>query len=284
MVTINMTTVSWNNFTFKTDTHPASPTSSEPGLKPGFNQWMPENVSVAANGNLQFSILRNSKASWEGQVVWAAAEAVLQQEVNYGSYYITFKMTDANGNPFWDNFDTSNGSAVDVNTIFGVFLYDDSGEGGDNPYREIDFIEVGFQGQPNDGTGWIGSQPGGPILNNAQFALQPWDAATANKPDFDILRRFNIDVAKIPASGEVTIACTWAAAATPVSYSLAYGAFDSSNFPTTDIETYTSPASVNSYVPTQTSNMKLHMNFWPYGGPSTDEPAYCQVTNLEVPG
>lgn len=281
-----MTTVTWKNFTFQTDTHPASPTASEPGLKPGFNQWMPQNVSLGANGNLQLTIERNSKATWNGEVVWAAAEAVLQQALSYGTYFVTFKVTDADGNPDWSNYDVANGSNVDTNSIFGVFLYDTNGDGGDNPFSEIDFIELGFQAQPNDGKGWIGEQPGGPKLNNAQFALQPWDANNGNnEPDFDILRRILLDVSKIPASGEVTVACNWSAGNTPVEYWLAYGAFDSSNFPFTEADTlnYTTPTSVNSYVPSLTPNMKLHINFWPYGGPGTNAQVFCQVTNLELP-
>ncbi|MGD1845634.1 MAG: hypothetical protein ACFB10_09610 [Salibacteraceae bacterium] len=276
--------VTWKGFTFNTATHPASPTASQPGLAPGYNQWMPENVSVA-NENLQLTIQRNSKLHWQGQVVWAAAEAVLEQPVNYGIYYVTFKVTDKDGTPNWGIYDIDNGDKVDINSIFGVFLYDAQGVNSGNPNCEIDFLELGFQGQPNNGSGWIGSQPNGPALNNAQFAVQPWDLDSPNAPNFDMVHRIALDVKKIPSTGEVTIACNYADGATPVKNYLAYGPYDSSNFPFDGADTisYTTPSSQKAYVPELNDNMRLHINLWPYGGPSTNDPVYVQVTNLEVP-
>ena len=78
-----MRTIQWNNFTIQTDFHPAQPMSSQPGLAPAYNQWNPQNVQMV-NGNLLLSLQRNSIVSWQGQPVWAAAEAVVLSALNYG--------------------------------------------------------------------------------------------------------------------------------------------------------------------------------------------------------
>ncbi|MGK0488320.1 MAG: hypothetical protein ACJAXB_001502 [Candidatus Endobugula sp.] len=280
-----MQTITWNDFTIQTDFHAAPPAASAPGLGNG-NLWLPANV-VKANGNLQLSLQQNSGQYYYNSKgvkieIWAAAEAVIQQAVTYGTYYCTFKFTDGAGNSAWEQFAISN-SSPNITTIFGLFLFDPVASNHPNTHSEIDFIEVGYQNQPNNGSGWIGQQPGGPSKNNAQFLLQPWDATTPNQPDWDILKRIAIDVSQIPASGEVTVKVKWTAVNSPVEYSLAYGAYDSSNFPTTEIITHTTPASVNTYVPAPTSTMQLHLNLWPYGGPSSGEPVFCEITNLEMP-
>ena len=276
-------TIQWNNFTIQTDFHPAQPLSSEPGLAPAYNQWNPQNVQVV-NGNLLLSLQRNSIVSWQGQPVWAAAEAVVLSALNYGVYCCSFKVTDGNGNLAWSQFDTTTASP-NITTTFGIFIYDASATSAPNPYSGIDLLELGFQNQPNNGSGWIGQQPDGPILNNAQFALQPWDAAQANQPDWKMVKRINLDIQSLPASGIVTVFCNWQGANQPVTYYLAYGAFqvsDIGNLPAGTLQ-YTTPAAANVYVPTLNPNIQLHLNLWPYGGPSTNSSVFVEITNLEIP-
>jgi len=278
-----MRTIKWNNFTIQTDFHPAHPLSSQPGLAPAYNQWNPQNVQVV-NGNLLLSLRRNSIVSWRGQPVWAAAEAVVLSALNYGVYCCSFKVTDGNGNLAWSQFDTTTASP-NITTTFGIFIYDASATSAPNPYSEIDLLELGFQNQPNNGSGWIGQQPDGPILNNAQFALQPWDAAQANQPDWTMVKRINLDIQSLPASGIVTVFCNWQGANQPVTYYLAYGAFqvsDIGNLPAGTLQ-YTTPAAANVYVPTLNPNIQLHLNLWPYGGPSTNSSVFVEITNLEIP-
>lgn len=276
-----MQTITWGNYTIQTDYHALPPTSSQPGLSPGYNQWQPSNVSVVGE-NLQLEIQRNSGVYWQGQEVWAAAEAVFQNQLNYGTYYCTFKVVDDKGNSAWDQFSTTE-SSPNITTIFGIFLYDASGTGSGNTYKEIDILELGFQNQPNNGTGWIGQQPGGPTLNNAQFALQPWDAAKPNQPDFDMVHRIDIDTSTVNSNnGEVTVKMEWTEGE-PVNWSLAYGAYDDTNFPSTGTIDYSSPSGASSYVPSLSDNTRLHINLWPYGGPTTGDNVYCQVTNLIIP-
>tara|TARA_R110001592_G_scaffold174767_2_gene413704 strand:- start:1564 stop:2421 length:858 start_codon:yes stop_codon:yes gene_type:complete len=285
-----MQTITWNGFTIQTDSHPLPCSASMPGINNG-NLWLPANVQVLQNGNLQMSIQKNSGCTWNNngvpEEIWAASEAVFQNTLSYGTYCCTFKFTDADGNLAWDQFALSNSTppALNMTTTFGVFLYDPTNNGGDNPFSEIDMIEVGYQNQANNGSGWIGQQPGGPSLNNAQFALQPWDAGSPGQPNFDMVRRIALDISKIKAtaSGEVTILMKWTAAGAPVEYSLAYGAYNSTNWPSKGTISYTTPTSVNSYVPALSSTMQLHLNLWPYGGPSTGDPVYCEITNLEMP-
>ncbi|HEU4718298.1 MAG TPA: hypothetical protein VFU15_10710 [Bacteroidia bacterium] len=276
-----MQTISWKNFTIRTDFHPAMPAGSLPGIPPAYNQWNPANVQVV-NNNLQLSLQRNSPTIWQGQHVWAASEAVVQNSLGYGTYCCTFRIVDASGKNAWAQFSTLNASP-NTSTIFGVFLYDAVGTGGSNPNCEIDIIEVGFQNQPNNGQGWIGQQPGGPALNNAQFVIQPWDAGTPNQPDWNMVKRINIDTASIPDPGDVTVICQWTAAGAPVTYYLAYGAYTSANFPFATAMKYTTPVAANSYIPALNSNMRLHLNLWPYGGPTTNAPVFVQVSNLEIP-
>ncbi len=287
-----MTTIDWGSFTIQTDSHPAPPAYSNPGLAVNNgSMWLASNVQVLANGNLELSLQQNSGQTWDNngqqEEIWAASEAVFQNTVNYGTYCCTFKVTDGKGNLAWDQFSLSNAAPpqLNMNTTFGIFLYDHSTAGGSNAHSEIDFLELGYQNQANDGSGWIAGQPGGPTKNNGQFTLQPWDAASAGQPDWSILNRIAIDVSKIPSSGEVTILTKWTAGGAPVEFYLAYGAFDSKTFPFTDANTlsHTTPASVNSYVPAQSAGMKLHMNLWPYGGPSTAKPVFCEISHLEMP-
>ena len=278
-----MQTITWNNLTIQTDYHPAMPTGSPPGIAPAYNQWNPANVQVVG-GNLQLSLQRDSQTQWEGQYVWAAAEAVVLNPLSYGTYCCSFRIVDAGGASAWSQFDTTT-AAPNTSTTFGIFTYDPTGGGGANPNAELDLLELGFQNQPNNGTGWIGQQPGGPTLNNAQFAVQPWDAGNPGNPNWNMVRRLNIDIASIDAAGDVTILCQWAGAGQPVTYYLAYGQYTAATFPFGAASTisYTTPASINSYIPACTANVQLHLNLWPYGGPTTDAPVYCLVTGLQIP-
>ena len=100
-----------------------------------------------------------------------------------------------------------------------------------------------------------------------------------------MVRRINIDVGKIPSSGDVTVLCKWTGGQQPVSFYLAYGKFTSSSFPFSAPTTisYTTPTAANRYVPAIRSGMRLHLNLWPYGGPATDKPVFCVVSQLEIP-
>lgn len=274
-----MRTINWNGFTIQTDFHPAPPTPSMPGINDG-NIWQPLNTQVV-DGNLQLSIERNGELKWEGQEVWAAAEAVIQQEAKFGKYYFTFKVIDEAGNSAWEQFDL-NSASPNITTIFGVFIYNETGTGGSNPNDEIDFLELGYQNQPNNSDSWINKQPNGPAKTNAQYVIQPWNAGGQN-PNWDYLHRIAVDVSQVPASGEVTIMANWSAEGTPVEFALAYGAYNSGNFPSEGTITWTSNEAANSAVPGEHPDTKLHLNLWPYGGPTTDAPVFVQVTNLEMP-
>jgi len=274
-----MKTIQWNEFTIQTDFHPAPTTPSMPGIGQG-NMWQPINTKVA-DGNLQLSIERNGVAIWNNQEVWAAAEAVIQKEAKFGKYYCTFKVIDDSGASAWEQFDLNNDSP-NITTIFGIFLYNEAGTGGTNTHDEIDFLELGYQNQANNADSWINKQPKGPTATNAQYVIQPWNA-DGKQPNWDYLHRFAIDTSKIPASGEVTIMANWSAAGTPVEFALAYGSYTSSDFPTSDIVAWTSNPAANDAVPGEHADTKLHLNLWPYGGPTTDKPVFVQVTNLEMP-
>lgn len=274
-----METIQWNGYTIQTDFHDAPTTPSMPGIGQG-NMWQPINTKVV-DGNLQLSIERNGVATWHDQEVWAAAEAVIQKEAKFGKYCCTFKVIDENGDSAWEQFNLENESP-NITTIFGIFLYNEAGTGGANTHDEIDFLELGYQNQANNSGSWINKQPGGPTATNAQYVIQPWNA-DGQQPNWDYLHRFAIDTSKIPASGEVTIMANWSAEGTPVEFALAYGQYTTANFPTTDTITWTSAESANGAVPGEHPDTKLHINLWPYGGPTTDAPVYVQVTNLEMP-
>lgn len=280
-----ISTITWNDYTIQTNFHPEMPAGSPPGIEPAYNQWNPKNVRVVGN-ELQLSIERNSPTIWEGQHVWAAAEGVVINRLpTHGTYCCTFRIVDAGGSPAWTHFSTSNPNP-NTSTIFGIFLYDANANVQPNPYGEIDLLELGFQNQPNNGTGWIAKQPGGPVLNNAQFALQPWDAGQpSGTPNFQMVHRINLDVSQVPDTGYVTVLCNWTGGNVPVRYWLAYGAWTSANFPYTAGNTiaYTTPTAVNQYVPRVRPSMRLHLNLWPYGGPSTNSPVYCRISHLEMP-
>lgn len=274
-----METIQWNGYTIQTDFHAAPTTPSLPGVGNG-NMWQPINTKVVGN-DLQLSIERNGVAIWEGQQVWAAAEAVIQEEAKFGQYCVSFKVTDANGDNAWEQFSLDN-STPNITTIFGIFLYNESGTGGTNTHDEIDFLELGFQNQQNTPASWINTQPGGPTATNAQNVIQPWSKDNKN-PDWDNLHRFAIDISQIPSSGEVTILADWSAQGSPVQFQLAYGAYTKENFPTSGTLNWTSPPAANSAVPGEHPDTKLHINLWPYGGPATNSPVYVRVTNLQMP-
>ena len=146
-------------------------------------------------------------------------------------------------------------------------------------------LELGFQNQPaNSTTAWINNQPtapNGPNSNNAQFVVQP-SGVTATSADWNNLRRIAIDVNSIPASGEVTIYMNWTGPGNDVKYALAYGAFDSSNFPSTPDISWSIPKT-NDCIPETSATTYLHFNLWPYNGPSTGNPATVIISNLEMP-
>jgi hypothetical protein len=279
--------ITWKSFTINNATHPLPPTYSPPGLAVNNGSyWQPGNVAVV-NDNLQLSIQRNSGYYWEGQEIWACAEAVFENQLNYGTYCVALKVvTDSGGND-WGRFGLMQPNAdLDVTTTLGVFLYDATGSGGvDNPHCELDIVEIGYQNQAQTG-GWISDQPGGPAINNGQFVVQPWNAG-GQTPNWDNLHRLAFDTtnAELQSSGEMTFLMDWAGPGEPVTYYAAYGSYTKATFPKTgdNTQTWTTPAATDSYIPTLNSNMRLHINAWIYGGPGNGKPCYMEVTNVELP-
>lgn len=279
--------VKWKNFTINNTSHPLPPTYSPPGLAVNNGSyWIPGNVRVQ-DGNLQLSIERNSGYDWQGQEIWACAQAIFEEELNYGTYCIGVKVVNANGENDWARFGTVDPNPdLDMTTTLGIYLYDDTGSGGlDNPHCELDIVEIGYQNQGQTG-GWISNQPGGPEITNGQFVVQPW-SANGRDPDWNNLRRIAIDTdnAELMASGEMTFLMEWTDANTPVNFYAAYGAFNSANFPKSDPTTinWETPAITNDYIPAINPNIKLNINAWIYGGPSNNQPCFMQITNVEIP-
>ncbi|MBS1914463.1 MAG: hypothetical protein JST22_20910 [Bacteroidetes bacterium] len=296
-----MGTITWGGYTWNTGTQPAPPAVAappDPNL-PYYNSnmWQAQNVSVQSNC-LQLTLARNSGYIWDSNTnslqpssgpdqIWAAAQAVLQlpsgTQLTYGDYLVTVKAGTAasGGQSDWAPFTGSNtASGANTSTIFGTFLFDPQAA---PPYNEMDIVEIGYQNQNQSGA-WINQQPGGPVPNDAQFVLQPWDSGTPGQANWNYVHRINLDYNSIPAGGEITFVLRWLQGQ-PLQFFAAYGTYTDSTFPFTGPNTITwqTPASVQGSIPSPTPTLTLYLNLWPYGGPSTNAPVNFAVTAVTIP-
>ncbi|MCU0434719.1 MAG: hypothetical protein MUC87_14785 [Bacteroidia bacterium] len=271
MSTITCLGQNWNNAV-----QPAPPaTAAPPAPTSSYNSnfWVSQNAAVTDNGELQLSVQANSGQYWNGMECWAAGQAVLEvpsgQMLAYGTYLVTFYPVGG-----WSDFsggDTQPGQ--NTSTTFGVFIFDPAAS---FPYNEIDIVEVGYQNQ-NSANAWINQ--GGVANSNAQFCVQPWDGSTSGTPDWNQVNRVAING---DANGKVTFVANWQQDS--VTFYAAPGDYSSDNFPYTGSDTITwTASSSNISIPAPTQTMSLFINCWPYGGPSTGNPVFFNVSRVEVP-
>jgi hypothetical protein len=275
-------TINALGFSWITDSQPVPNPSNPVFTDPGPNLWLPANTA-SVNNTLQLTLAQNSGCFYynsQGQQVeiWAAAQAVLN--IASSGVSLTYGKIVATVVPIggWDAFiGGCTAPGQNTSTTFGIFTYDPSAPA---PSNEIDVVEIGYQNQ-NQATGWINQQPGGPTNSDAQFVVQPWDAANPGSPDWNNVHRIALNPALIPASNEVTFLTDWQAGA--LTYYAAYGSFTSETFPYTDANTikWVLPAAAS--VPAPTPTMSLYINLWPYGGPTTGQTVQFQVTYMEIP-
>lgn len=273
------TTLSALGHTWITTSKPLPPaTAAPPASPPSF--WIPGNVT-AEPGGLQLALERDSGVTWEGQQAWAAAQAVLQRPqgkiLGYGTYRVTVRAGKASdtGNAAWDPFCGPNTTAANTSTTFGAFTFDPTIAA---PFNEIDLVEIGYQNQ-NQAGGWINQQPGVSASNNAQFALQPWDAAVSGQPDWGQVHRIALESGSLPADGTVTFLMKWEAGG--IEFYAAYGTHTAAAFPFTGHGTQR--WTTTGTPPAPTHHTSLYLNLWAYGGPTTNAPVHFTVTGVEVP-
>ncbi|MGL5891521.1 MAG: hypothetical protein ACRC3B_16645 [Bacteroidia bacterium] len=274
--------IQFSGYNWNTNTQPAPPTTAAPPAPnlPAYNSnfWMPQNASLTADNELQLSVQANSGEYWNGVECWAAGQAVLElpqgQMLNYGTYLVTFYPVGG-----WGNFIGGNTQPnQDTSTTFGVFIFDPAAPDSPCPFNEIDIVEVGYQNQ-NAADGWINN--GGTANSDAQFCVQPWDAGAAGTPNWDQVNRVALDASLIPADNKVTFVADWQDGS--VTFYAAYGSYTAASFPYTGANTISWSASNAAAIPSPTQTMSLYINCWPYGGPSTGNAVYFNVSHIEVP-
>lgn len=224
------------------------------GLRTAF---APKHAFLAGNG----LHLKIDHTDLGGGDVVAGGEAVLmlntdgsEANLGYGDYLVTATILK---NSTWAN--------LDPNAAFGAFTYERLGNGSTggttNPHRELDLAEISRWGWnqtpppdcPNSGV----SAP--LCTGNAQFALQPWDAAAPppQNQNWANLNRYGIS----PGLNTITLVMRWHGANQPVSFEQYNGAFTfEGGLPAPD-NVFTSVAAQNSFVPA-TNCERFHLNLW----------------------
>lgn len=223
------------------------------GLRTAF---APKHAFVAGDG----LHLKIANTNLGGPDVVAGGEAVLlfnsdgtEANLGYGDYLVTATVL----NSTW--------ATLDPNAAFGAFTYERLGNGSagntTNPHRELDLAEISRWGWnqmpppdcPNTGV----SAP--LCTGNAQFALQPWDAAAPPPQDqhWANLNRYTIN----PDVKTITLVMRWHGANQPVAFEQYNGAFTfEGGLPTPD-NVFTSVAAQNVFVPA-TNCERFHLNLW----------------------
>jgi hypothetical protein len=215
------------------------------------NFWFPQNVQVNAEKDELQLVMRRYGPEWEGQPVWSCAEVVLEEKLYYGKYSITVKSygfqdvddRPADPDPWGSLFD-------EQNTVLGIFTYDSNADwDSENPYREIDIIEV------------FGKVHSVPQIGNAQFVVQPYNAEPENLTRVTLPR---------PESGLLTFEMDLQKDS--VSYAVRDGGRVVAR------HTYTDPE----YIPVPNDSMRLHINLWVFGGPMDAKPKRVGITDLRI--
>eukprot|EP00931_Biecheleriopsis_adriatica_P074907 TRINITY_DN48884_c0_g1_i1.p1 TRINITY_DN48884_c0_g1~~TRINITY_DN48884_c0_g1_i1.p1 ORF type:complete len:641 (+),score=96.01 TRINITY_DN48884_c0_g1_i1:77-1999(+) len=292
----------WGDYTVRNDWHPDAPVRSAPPDHPR-SFWSAENVGVEDDA-LNVCIRQNSgwESSWAqdlgGMIVqdsspspnesWAFGEAVIDDELYYGEYVVQIDIVDNFGKSAWERLLTQ-----DTTVTAGIFLFDQDRDGaGENIHRELDIVEVGFQNQnKKDPNAWINRQPDGPRApdSNAHFALQPVkitpDEGNGQSANWDHVHRISLDPEELAAYGGVTFAMRWMGPGEPVTFACVPGSFTSQRFPWDGqwTKTWTSPDSASIDVPARSSSLRMHLNLWAYGGPTSRKPLCMKVKYLDMP-
>lgn len=272
MSTITCLGQNWDN-----SVQPAPPAVAAPPAPnlPAYNSnyWVSQNAAVTSDGELQLSVQRNSNEYWDNTECWAAGQAVLQipsgQMLAYGTYLVTFYPVGG-----WADFSGGNtASGQNTSTTFGVFIFDPQAPDAACPFNEIDIVEVGYQNQTS-ADAWINQ---GDVANsNAQFCVQPWDGTTPGTPNWNQVNRVAIN-----PTDKVTFVANWQSGS--VTFYAAAGDFSSDNFPYSDANTISWTPPLSTAIPAPTQTMSLYINCWPYGGPSTNNSVFFNVSRVEVP-
>jgi hypothetical protein len=235
--------------------------------------YAPNNAWIGSDNNMHIAVKRvnlGGGEEWMSGEVVAVFKQGTKQLVNfgYGTYLVAARLVSG----------SSDFASLDRNVAFGVFTYQYGSSPIPNPYRELDLAEISKWGTPpckNAANSRL-------CVGNAQFAIQDWNADTAN------VQRYYID----GGVKELTLVMVWKGANQPVTFKQYNGLYNLNNLPSRPNNSYTTKDSQNKFIPDDGCQL-FHMNMWMgnYGGdeqvngkhpgPSNGQTQEVAITNFQ---